>query len=93
MTRELVAALGEGNCQSADVVAQSVVLLMADGKRHGEMVHSDRGNYTELENGDKGFHALVKGMFGVGPKEERVEVKSYEKLAGKIAEMERKEEE
>jgi NAD(P)-dependent dehydrogenase (short-subunit alcohol dehydrogenase family) len=93
MTREVVAALGEGNCQSADVVARSVVLLMSDGKRHGEMVYSKRGNYTEMENGDKGFHALVKGMFGVGLKEERIEVKNYKKLSGVLAEMERKGEE
>jgi NAD(P)-dependent dehydrogenase (short-subunit alcohol dehydrogenase family) len=70
MPREVIAALSGGNYQSADVVAQSVVLLMADGKRHGELVHSDKGVYTEMENGKGGFHALVKGMFGVEVNEE-----------------------
>ena len=90
MPREVVAALGVGNCQSADVVAQSVVLLMADGERHGELVHSDRGTYTEMENGEAGFHTLVKGMFGLGPGEERMEVKNYKKLDGIIAEIEKR---
>jgi hypothetical protein len=89
MPREVVTALGEGNCQSADVVARSVVLLMADGERHGELVHSDRGSFTEMENGERGFHTLVKGMFAVGLGEERMEVKNYKKSDGVIAEMKR----
>ena len=66
MPREMVVALGEGNCQSADVVARSMVLLMADRQRHGELIYSDKGMYTEMENEEKGFHTLVKGMFGMG---------------------------
>jgi hypothetical protein len=91
MPREVVAALGKGNYQSADVVARSAVLLMADRKRHGELVHSDRGNYTEMENGEKGFHTLVKAMFGVGPREETVEAKNYKRLQGMIKGVGRKE--
>jgi hypothetical protein len=87
MPREVVAALGEGNYQSPDVVARSVVLLMANGKRCGELVHSDRGKYTEMENGEKGFHTLVKGMFGVGAGEETVEMKNYKTLQGMIKEI------
>jgi hypothetical protein len=90
MPRKVIAALSGGNYQSADVVAQSVVLLMADGKRHGELVHSDMGVYTELENGDRGFHALVKGMFGVEVNEESTEVKFYKRLEG-IKEMSERE--
>jgi hypothetical protein len=62
MPREVVAALGEGNCQSADVVACSVVLLMADRQRHGELVYSKKGKYTEMENGEGGFHTLVSRL-------------------------------
>jgi hypothetical protein len=71
MPREVVAALGEGNCQSADVVARSVVLLIADMQRHGELVYSRGGMYTEIENGERGFHTLVKGMISVESGEER----------------------
>jgi hypothetical protein len=73
MPRAVVAGLGKGNCQSANVVARSVLLLMADEKRHGMLVHSDKRNYTVMENGEKGFYALVKGMFGVEPGQETVE--------------------
>jgi hypothetical protein len=76
MPREVVAALGEGNCQSADVVARSVVFLMVGRQRHGELVYSDRGMYTEMENGERGFHTLVKGMFGERSGEERAEVRN-----------------
>lgn len=41
----VIAALGEGNYQSPDVVARSVAVLMADGKRHGELIYSDRGYF------------------------------------------------
>jgi hypothetical protein len=92
MPREVIAALSGGSYQSADVVAQSVVLLMADGKRHGELVHSDMGVYTEMENGKGGFHALVKGMFGVGVNEENVEVKFYKRLEGIKEQSEREKE-
>jgi hypothetical protein len=73
MPREVVATVGESNCQSADVVARSVVLLMADKQsyRHGELVYSNKGMYAEMENGERGFHALVKDMFGVGSGEGR----------------------
>ncbi|KAF1838953.1 NAD(P)-binding protein [Decorospora gaudefroyi] len=60
--REVVAFLGEGNCQSADAVAQSVVLLMADGQRHGQVMYSDKGRFWEMEDGETGYHALTKKM-------------------------------
>jgi hypothetical protein len=59
MPREVVVALGEGNCLSADVVARSVVLLMADRQRHGELVYSKKGKYTEMESGEGGFQTLA----------------------------------
>lgn len=79
--RELLAALGEGNFQSADVVARSVTLLMADEARHGELIYSDRGNYIELENGEKGFHAMTKRMLGVGEEEEVFELEVMRRIA------------
>lgn len=60
-----VAAIGEAEFQSPDVPAQSAVLLMADGKRHGEMVFSERGRFAELENGEAGYHGFAAGMLGI----------------------------
>ena len=66
-----VGAIGEAEFQSSDVPARSAVLLMADGKRHGEMVFSEKGKLVELENGEAGYHGFAAGMLGIG-KEERV---------------------
>ena len=52
--RRLIDALGD-QVQSADVVARSAVLLMADETRHGEMIFSDRGKFWDVENGDNGL--------------------------------------
>lgn len=60
-----LATIGEGNFQSADVPARSVALLMADKKRHGELVYSERGHFMDLENGPKGYHAFTAQMLGV----------------------------
>ena len=48
--------------QSPDVVARSVVALMADGERHGDLLYVDRGTFTELENGKNGYNAIVEAM-------------------------------
>ncbi|KAF1850537.1 NAD(P)-binding protein [Cucurbitaria berberidis CBS 394.84] len=63
--RDFLAQLGEGNYQSADVVGRSVTVLMADPQRHGEMIYSDKGKYTDLENGENGYHALTLKMLNV----------------------------
>jgi NAD(P)-dependent dehydrogenase (short-subunit alcohol dehydrogenase family) len=60
--RAIVAALGEANIQSADVVARSVALLMADNERHGELVYSETGKFMEIENGKTGYHAFTQQM-------------------------------
>lgn len=59
----VLAALGD-KMQTADVPARSVTLLMADKKRHGELVYSERGHFIELENGEKGYHHLTAQMLG-----------------------------
>jgi hypothetical protein len=66
---EALAAIGEAEFQSPDVPARSVVLLMADGKRHGEMVYSEKGRFVELENGKAGYHGFAAGMLGIGKEE------------------------
>jgi hypothetical protein len=63
--KAVISALGEGNYQSADVVGRSVALLMTDEKRHGELVYSECGKFMDLENGEKGYHEITKGMLGV----------------------------
>ncbi|KAF1361335.1 NAD(P)-binding protein, partial [Lizonia empirigonia] len=60
----VLAALGD-KVQSADVPARSVTVLMADKKRHGELVYSECGHFLELENGEKGYHHLTAQMLGV----------------------------
>jgi hypothetical protein len=72
--REVLAALGEGNYQSADVPGRSVTYLMADKNRHGELIYSDRGQFMDLENGEKGYHALTKKMLGVPESEDLSEL-------------------
>lgn len=85
--KEIIAALGEGNYQSADVVGRSVVCLMADTRRHGELVYSDRGKFMDLENGEKGYHALTKKMLEVEADGELSELSVFEKLKeGRIEE-------
>jgi NAD(P)-dependent dehydrogenase (short-subunit alcohol dehydrogenase family) len=78
--REVLAALGEGNYQSADVVGRSVTLLMADDKRHGELVYSERGHYMDLENGEKGYHRLTANMLGVENEGDLSELKVMREL-------------
>jgi hypothetical protein len=67
---EVIAALGQGNYQSADVVGRSVVLLMADKERHGELIFSECGKFTDMENGERGFHAMTMKMLGMNMREE-----------------------
>ncbi|CAO2653561.1 Nn.00g029720.m01.CDS01 [Neocucurbitaria sp. VM-36] len=70
----ILAALGEGNFQSADVVGRSVTVLMASQQRHGELIYSDRGKFLELENGEKGYQEMTKRMLNVDQGEEFSEI-------------------
>jgi hypothetical protein len=53
------AAIGD-MAQPADAVARSVALLMADDKRNGECVYSEKGRFWETENGEMGYHEGLK---------------------------------
>lgn len=79
--REILAILGEGNYQSADVVGRSVTFLMTDEKRHGELIYIDRGEFRDLENGEKGYQELTKKMVGMQQGDEWSELTIFEKLA------------
>ena len=59
---EVMQSIKKGEYQSPDVVARSVVLLMADRERHGDLLYVDRGRFTELENGKSGYNAIVEAM-------------------------------
>jgi hypothetical protein len=57
-----------------------VALLMADQKRHGELIFSECGNFRDLENGERGFHAVTKGMLGISEREELLITQVMEKI-------------
>ncbi|ORY11030.1 hypothetical protein BCR34DRAFT_484745 [Clohesyomyces aquaticus] len=62
--RPAISIIGESLFQSADVVARSAILLMADKNRHGEMLYSDRGKYWDIEKGEAGLNAYATRMVG-----------------------------
>jgi NAD(P)-dependent dehydrogenase (short-subunit alcohol dehydrogenase family) len=80
VSRHIIAALGPDNYQSADVVARSVTLLMADGKRHGELIYSECGRFREMEGGEMGFQATTKKMLGVEGDRDFAELEVLKKL-------------
>ena len=90
--KEVIAALGEGNFQSADVVGRSVTLLMADKERHGHLVYSECGKFRDLESGERGFHALTKRMLDVEQGDEVPEVSVLKDLLQIREEMGKKNE-
>lgn len=77
----VIAAVGEDNCQSADVPAQSATVLMADKERHGELVYSDRGHYMELENGKKGYNRFTATMLGAEDVDDLAELRVMRDLS------------
>lgn len=70
----IIDAVGREAVQSPDVVARSVINLMA-GKAHGEFIFSDRGKFWDLENGPRGLNAYAMKMIGdeYEPEEDAVE--------------------
>lgn len=81
----LIDAVGAENVQSPDVVARSVVNLMA-GQAHGEFIYSDKGRFWDLENGDKGLNALTHRMLGGEYTEEENAVTKMKSVLKKMAE-------
>ncbi|KAF1994301.1 NAD(P)-binding protein [Amniculicola lignicola CBS 123094] len=79
--------VGPDGIQSADVVARSVTVLMADTKRHGQMIYSDLGNFWELEQGDVGLVAYASKMLG---QETSPEQAAVDKLRALQTEMKEK---
>jgi hypothetical protein len=57
-----------------------VALLMADQRRHGELIFSECGNFRDLENGERGFHAVTKDMLGISKQEELLITQVMEKI-------------
>ncbi|KAH7128526.1 hypothetical protein B0J11DRAFT_603834 [Dendryphion nanum] len=90
--KELIAILGD-TVQTPDVVARSVLVLMADKERHGQMIYSDRGRFTDIESGEDGLLGFTRKMLGAGysaeeegVKKMRAAIKKY--VAEKEAEKE-----
>jgi hypothetical protein len=88
VSRHIIAALGEDNYQSADVVGRSVTLLMADERRHGELIYSECGKFRDMETGEKGFHALTKKMLELPEDRDFAELDVLKKLGRLAAEAE-----
>lgn len=63
---------------------------MADQQRHGELIYSDRGKFLDLENGEKGYHALTKRMLSVDQSEEMTELSVFKRLHAMKEEADRK---
>lgn len=84
--QQLIDAVGRENVQSADVVARSVVNLMAGEQHHGEFIYSDKGKYWDIENGETGLNALTHRMLGGEYTEEENAVSQMRALLRKMAE-------
>lgn len=80
MTPGVLAAIGPENLQSADAPAKCVALFMADGKRHGESVFVERGEYLELEGGEEGYRQRTAGILGIGVEGDPVGLRVEEAL-------------
>jgi NAD(P)-dependent dehydrogenase (short-subunit alcohol dehydrogenase family) len=48
--------------QSPEAVAQNVVLLFADERRHGEVIYSSQGKFWEINKADGGLLSMTKGL-------------------------------
>lgn len=66
-------------CQSPEVVARSVGLLMSDGERHGQMIYSYGGEFQEIEDL---LLENVKKISGNGPSADHVAGLYFDSLAG-----------
>jgi hypothetical protein len=65
VSQSVIDTIGRDAIQSPDVVARSVLNLMAGpGKAHGEFIFSDRGKFWDLENGPRGLNAYARNMIG-----------------------------
>jgi hypothetical protein len=78
-------AIGEDAIQSPDVVARSVIVLMADKNRHGELIYSDRGKFWDVENGENGFGAYTQKMLGENYDREEGAVRKLRKMVEGLA--------
>lgn len=68
---ELIQSLGAA-VQSPEDVARSVVLLLADTARAGEIIYSWEGNYREVNKADQGLLASAAAVLENAADEERV---------------------
>ncbi|KAF2265986.1 NAD(P)-binding protein [Lojkania enalia] len=62
ISADLIEAVGKENVQSPDVPARSVIALMADKNRHGQMIYSQNGKFWDIENGENGLVAHTDRM-------------------------------
>ncbi|KAJ5211578.1 uncharacterized protein N7498_003224 [Penicillium cinerascens] len=58
--------------QLPEVVARSVALLLADDKRHGDVIYSWNGHYREVNNAEGGLLSMAAKLLGNAENEESV---------------------
>ncbi|KAF2017983.1 NAD(P)-binding protein [Aaosphaeria arxii CBS 175.79] len=81
VSTQITSYLGEGNFQTPDVVARSVLKLFADEERHGQMVYSCKGQFWDIEGGENGLVRHNFRMLGEGYEEEEIVVEGLKRLA------------
>jgi len=82
MPKEFITAIGATNAQLPDAAARSALVCMADSNRHGDLIYSEAGKFRELENGEEGYHEMMKGVLGVSEEEDREDREVLGRLLG-----------
>lgn len=79
---ELLDALGV-KAQPAEIAARSALILMADEKRNGQLMHSANGRYREIEE-EVFMPATLEVVGSEGPNEDEILARALKMFAGQV---------